>query len=183
MRTATILSLLSLSLIQLISITSVTHASPAGEVTARPCPHSCQTMGLKKKRCRDWREGDTCYVEDLTRSARPTTAPRPPAAAASGCDGISRADVAPPYITLTKEKPSGGMFSQKVRVEGEIEGRCLQEAGIYEDGRLKFPIPVVTTSEFRRFAFNERVDGDDRPEVRAYTVFGDRAREPIFANE
>lgn len=39
------------------------------EVTSRPCPYSCKTEGIVKSQCKDWREGNTCYVEDL----RPTS--------------------------------------------------------------------------------------------------------------
>lgn len=47
-----------------------------GEVTSRPCPYSCRTEGLPAKQCRDWREGERCYVENLTKRATP---PRRPA--------------------------------------------------------------------------------------------------------
>lgn len=41
-------------------------ASAAGaEVTSRPCPYDCDTVGIERTQCKDWREGSTCFVEDL----------------------------------------------------------------------------------------------------------------------
>jgi hypothetical protein len=41
-----------------------------GRVSSRPCPHSCQSLGLSKSVCKDWREGSLCYVENLTKAPR-----------------------------------------------------------------------------------------------------------------
>ena len=41
------------------------------EVTSRPCPHSCDTMRLDRRHCKDWREGNTCFVDDLRAPSRP----------------------------------------------------------------------------------------------------------------
>lgn len=35
------------------------------EVSSRPCPYSCKTQGIRKSVCKDWREGNTCYIDDL----------------------------------------------------------------------------------------------------------------------
>lgn len=42
-------------------------ASPQGSnaIKSATCPFSCESQGLTRDKCRDWREGDTCYVEDL----------------------------------------------------------------------------------------------------------------------
>lgn len=48
---------------------SMFSSSVNAEVTSQRCPHSCSTLGIDKSQCRDWREGDTCYVDDL-RSGR-----------------------------------------------------------------------------------------------------------------
>ena len=34
-------------------------------VMAHSCPFSCATLGIEKSHCRDWREGRTCFVQDL----------------------------------------------------------------------------------------------------------------------
>ncbi len=44
-------------------------ASDQATVTSKPCPYSCAMIGLGSLDCRDWRVGNTCYVEDL-RSGR-----------------------------------------------------------------------------------------------------------------
>ena len=36
-----------------------------GQVSSRPCPYSCATQGIPKIDCRDWRNGNTCFIEDL----------------------------------------------------------------------------------------------------------------------
>jgi hypothetical protein len=36
-----------------------------GIVTVRPCPYSCDSERLTRSACRDWREGDRCFVERL----------------------------------------------------------------------------------------------------------------------
>lgn len=38
------------------------------EVTSSPCPYSCKTRGISKDRCKDWKEGNTCFVDDLQAS-------------------------------------------------------------------------------------------------------------------
>lgn len=40
--------------------------SARAEVTSKPCPHSCRSMGIDKRHCRDWREGTMCFVDNLT---------------------------------------------------------------------------------------------------------------------
>lgn len=51
-------------LVCLIGSSSV-EAQPRGNVRSAPCPFSCQTQGIPKSQCKDWREGNICYVEDL----------------------------------------------------------------------------------------------------------------------
>ncbi len=34
-------------------------------VMAHACPFSCATLNIAKSQCRDWREGDLCFVQDL----------------------------------------------------------------------------------------------------------------------
>lgn len=38
-----------------------------GRISWKRCPHSCATEKINKKDCRDWRQGDICMVEDLTK--------------------------------------------------------------------------------------------------------------------
>lgn len=39
--------------------------SALAEIQSRDCPFSCQSAGIEKTHCKDWREGNICYVEDL----------------------------------------------------------------------------------------------------------------------
>jgi len=41
------------------------HPSARGAVFAHYCPFSCSTQGIPREHCRDWRQGDVCYVEDV----------------------------------------------------------------------------------------------------------------------
>ena len=51
---------------------------PTGKVTYNPCPYSCAMLKLDSQNCREWSEGNTCYVEDLTQlpPALPPPAPK-----------------------------------------------------------------------------------------------------------
>lgn len=43
-------------------------ANKRGLVTSARCPYDCQRAGLSGNTCRAWKEGNTCYVEDLEQS-------------------------------------------------------------------------------------------------------------------
>lgn len=58
-------------------------AEKRGYLRSRACPFSCRTEGIDKNHCKDWRVGNTCYVEDLSRPPNkpvpaPPRAPPPP---------------------------------------------------------------------------------------------------------
>lgn len=36
-----------------------------GRLLSQPCPYDCSSAGIAKSSCRDWREGDICFIEDL----------------------------------------------------------------------------------------------------------------------
>lgn len=164
-----------------------------GYLMQRPCPFSCRTEGINKQHCRDWREGNTCYVEDLSRRPQAPAAPaapRPPAA--NSQTGFTpwggspypandreiekcRSDryIARPRINVYRAKPTGNFFGDKLKVRGEIEGVCLAEAGYFEAGRKRENIPVNTMRDFRRYEFEVTVRPSERPEVRVYNINGD----------
>ena len=152
-------------------------AEEGGAVSSRECPYSCRTEGLPQDRCRDWREGDRCFIEDM-RGAEPRGRPDDRSGAdgagAARCRSLSRYDVQSPRVEVVNIKPTGNVFEDNVRVEGAIEGACIQEAGYYEDGRLVERIPVQTTSDFQRFEFGVKAKRNRNPEVRVYNVFGAR---------
>ncbi|RMG40307.1 MAG: hypothetical protein D6719_11315 [Candidatus Dadabacteria bacterium] len=162
-----------------------------GYVTIKFCPFSCDTAGISRAYCRDWKEGDLCYVEDLRRAPAPVAAPtpfrpanpvnptvNPPVTASTGnsaeCRKMSRYDMARPYINIDRVYQTGNFFKDKVKVRGSVEGICLVEAGVFEEGRKVKSIPVVTTRDFRRYEFEAVVHSTRMPEVRVYNINGDR---------
>ncbi len=40
----------------------------ADSLTSKPCPYSCKLIGLSANNCRDYRVGNTCYVESLSKN-------------------------------------------------------------------------------------------------------------------
>ncbi|MCO6431361.1 MAG: hypothetical protein J5J00_10910 [Deltaproteobacteria bacterium] len=155
-------------------------AQREGKVTSRPCPHSCKTAGLADKDCRDWREGNTCFVEDLTKSSisdsRAQLRRERQAASGPGCEDVRRSEVRQPSIKIEDtSRSSGGFFDAGERkIFGAVEGSCLSETGLYEDGRKVEDIPVSTDPTFHRFEFEVEADADSEYEVRAYNIFGER---------
>jgi hypothetical protein len=124
---------------------------------------------------RDWRQGDTCFVEDL----RVTSGHAPPHSApgyvpaAGECRNIPRTQIRKPNIEISRERP-GNEWNDRIKVQGTVEGQCLTEAGYYEDGRKVESIPLVTSGDFQRFDFDIKARGGRDPEIRVYNVHGDR---------
>ena len=172
----------------LLSISPVL-AERHGLITSQVCPYSCRTQGMDKRNCRDWKNGNTCYIEDLTRtpanSAPPVTAPNSPTHPPirpdhpinplnTSCDTIDRAAIAAPSVYISEVKSSGNFFGSKLKVRGYVEGICLAEAGGYENGRRVASIPIIKTSNFKRFEFAVTLDGSNGPEIRVYNINGER---------
>ncbi len=40
-------------------------------ISSQTCPYNCQSVGLSKSECKDWRRGNECFVEDLSVSTKP----------------------------------------------------------------------------------------------------------------
>lgn len=55
-------------------------------IVSKPCPYSCSIAGLKQSVCRDWRRGNTCYVQDLR---SPQTSPDSPLLLCASANGNS----------------------------------------------------------------------------------------------
>lgn len=168
-----------------------------GYLDVRLCPHNCRSAGIEKRVCRDWREGDVCYVEDMRRPRQsgPISIPRPPSPPAppivgdppgrlpedpwrgsqGECQGVSRQELSRPRVNIYKVRRAGSMFGSKLKVSGSVEGVCLAEAGSYENGRPEDPIRVSPQRNFKRFDFDVYVKGDKNPEIRVYNTAGDSA--------
>ena len=164
-----------------------------GYITYNNCPYKCSLLGIPKQNCRDWRDGDYCYVEDLTRNPggpqfvgqrppAPVRTPPPqyqpppivPPHGSSECDNISGGYLARPRANVYKVKKIGNIFGDKYRVSGSVEGLCLVEAGYFERGRKQEDIRVAPVKSFRRFEFEVEARADREPEIRVYNVNGDR---------
>lgn len=82
------------------------------------------------------------------------------------------ARVRPPRIEIGRVRASGGLFSGKYKLEGSLYGACIEEAGYFEEGRLKEPIQFPLTDRFNRQEFSFTVRSGRRGEIRAYTSDG-----------
>jgi len=155
--------------------------SGKGLVTSRSCPFSCRTEGIPKNVCRDWKEGDLCYIEDLRKAPSPGQASSTTTSEnrSSDCQNVAASQLAEPRIEIARVKPTGNVLDNKVRITGTIEGSCLSEAGLFEEGRKVESIAVNTSPEFRRYDF-EVVSREERdPEIRVYNIKGDRDTYPV----
>jgi hypothetical protein len=90
------------------------------------------------------------------------------------CSPGRRRDLPRPRIDIDRVKSTGNFFGDKAKVRGTVEGVCIQEAGLFQNGRLVQRIPVRTSSHFDRFEFEVKADMGEHPEVRAYNTEGDR---------
>lgn len=183
-----------------------------GYGTSRPCPWNCKLAGLPKEKCKDWRSGGMCYVEDFTRpprqgpeeplaqnapAAQNLTQPNTstgqivhspadqPVVAAAGpdapgykeCRSIDPTGLGSPRIEIADVERSGSGFfggSERFRISGSIEGACLVEAGLFEEGEKVENIPISTSRDFRRFQFEVKARSGEAPEIRAYNINGQR---------
>ena len=174
-----------LIILTLVLFANVCLAERHGEVTNANCPYSCRTQNIPKQDCRDWRNGDTCYIEDLRR--RPSqqqpqkndhfamTHPTQNQDEKAACEATDRYAMTEPYINIDRSHPSGNLFGNKERIYGSVEGICLIEAGYFEYGKKVSEIPISTQKGFSRYEFNFQIRPDHNPEIRVYNIHGGRA--------
>lgn len=81
-----------------------------------------------------------------------------------------------PRIEVGDSRPSGGLFSNKSRIKGNILGACIEEAGYFESGVLKDKFSIPYTSRFKRYPFEIQARTGRNGEVRVYTTQGDEVR-------
>lgn len=84
-----------------------------------------------------------------------------------------------PRIEVEEARPSGGLFSDKQKISGNVIGACIEEAGYFESGRLKERIDIPYTSSFKRYEFRIGVRTGRNGELRVYTTQGDEERVSI----
>ena len=149
-------------------------------IEGRDCPFSCRSEGIPKKYCRDWRKGNTCYVEDL-RPHKPqryhrypnvqkshTSHHRPPVR--YSCNNLRTRNMIYPKVKIHKVHPTDK--NDRFLVSGTIAGTCLTEAGYYERGRERQGLPVTTTDQSVRLPFTVYVRSNKRPEIFVKNIKG-----------
>jgi hypothetical protein len=94
---------------------------------------------------------------------------------ANDCYQKSRENIAPPSIYISEVEQRGTRLEPRVRIKGFYEGVCLKEVGVFEDGRRIQKLRVTTSPSFKRYEFSALATIAKNPEIRAYTVHGDRA--------
>ena len=91
------------------------------------------------------------------------------------CLKIPRDQIAPPAIFISSITRAGNPLSPRYRIKGSYEGACLGEVGVFEDGKRIQKLRTITQREFKRYDFSTSANIYKTPEIRAYTVHGDRA--------
>lgn len=102
------LGLFALLLLAIAMPISAWAAPVHGEVTKGRCPISCQSLGVPRDKCREWRDNGVCYVEDLTRPRTLKSSPAP-SGQASGQSSAT------PPSTIVRRPPglSAGQFGER----------------------------------------------------------------------
>ena len=119
----------------------------------------CQNSGFL-----DQRDDESVSGEDQPRAAAPAT-----------CADQSFSQIKDPRIEITST--SGSPKSQRsLRLQGYVEGVCLSEAGLFQNGQEQESISVSTLPKFKRFEFDLTVSGGKKREIRVYNTRGGRAR-------
>lgn len=97
----------------------------------------------------------------------------------ASCRGLKNTYISQPYINLYSLEQIPGMPDEYYRARGSFEGKCLTEAGYFENNRKAASVKVRTIPEFERFEFDLRVRAGRHPELRAYNINGERAAYPL----
>ena len=111
-------------------------------------------------------------VNNNTSPPRPWTPSPDDSPGNSAVKACRRIRSRPPVITIDNFEPTGDRYSEQYRVEGTIQGQCIEEVGYYERGRVREPIRFPLDERFIRRQFQLRVDSRQRPEIRVYTADG-----------
>ncbi len=81
-----------------------------------------------------------------------------------------------PRVEISEMRASGGLFSGKYRVSGEVFGQCIEEAGYYEKGRLEQKFDVPYDARFKRVRFETKVRSGKDGEIRVLASDGSEDR-------
>ncbi len=77
-----------------------------------------------------------------------------------------------PRIEVGSVRASGGLFSNKKRIKGSIFGACVEEAGYFENGRLKQEFPFPLSDRYQRRDFEVQARTGRNAEIRVFTIDG-----------
>ncbi len=77
-----------------------------------------------------------------------------------------------PRIEIGRVRATGGVFSGKFKVSGSIYGACVQEAGYFEEGRMKEEIHFPLDDRYNRQEFEITGRSGRRGEIRVFTTDG-----------
>ena len=182
--------LFSFLYVALFSIHWQSSAEPVGHCSNSSCLYTSDSKGLNNQASHHVLIGAPNLTDlPLSSDTLPLAAATPTSDISTDqpdCSKLVRSEVKSPTITVSRTKllTHRVLRSRKtIRVEGAIEGRCIKEAGIYQNGRQKFRIPVKQSPELQHFTFNTKVTALDAPEIRAYTMFGDESRKLIHIQD
>ena len=146
-------------------------------VNSKKCPYSCETEGISRKYCKDWKEGKKCFVEDLRAPHRVDSETwhqvdlghSRPDPYHDSCYG-RKYHKTPDMEVFHVEKVSG--YSDSFRVKGYISGSCIKDAAIYENKHFIEGIRTRTDSAKRRYYFSAVIHDSYDPRVKVYLANG-----------
>ncbi len=195
-------------ILALIIVCTTLHAEERGHITARPCPWSCTISGISVGNCRDWREGSTCYVEDVSKRSQsspginsgahgwtqidressgtiiymPSTSGTSTGTIHPGrsCERLKGTNIAAPRVFIERIEKAGISFEGNYRVKGTVEGICIIEAGVFKEGRKVRAIGVSAQPNFYRYPFSVLIKKDENPQIRVYNINGESDIAPVF---
>jgi hypothetical protein len=99
------------------------------------------------------------------------------------CQSMKPGAINAPRITVSQVKQSSSFKGGKYRVEGVIDGVCIREAGLYENGERIFKFPLTLSPFYKRYDFSFEVVSDKAPEVRAFDINWQRASKMLLKDK
>ncbi len=95
--------------------------------------------------------------------------------AAGRCRRAKR--VQAPKIEIGKVEATGGLFSGKYHISGSLFGSCIEEAGYFENAKLKQKIEFPLTDTVKRVEFKVNTKTGKNGEIRIYSTTGQESIE------
>jgi len=86
------------------------------------------------------------------------------------------ARIRPPRIEIGRIRPGAVLFGGKFKAEGSIYGNCIEEAGYFENGRLKERFDFPFSDRYQRKDFSVEVRTGKLGEIRLHSTDGKEDR-------